>query len=417
MWCAAFSFYVEEHVAVHLATPLDQVSTHGRLLCTAFIVALLLPASLAPRGWRLHIISVPAAIFFLFEMLLGARILMASISRTAAAKITLVVYPHDLCPSWHGVCQAVDAQDWEDAHKVVRCIALTACVYIAGCCYQLVINSSAIVRGHRLMGTSGNPQWAAMLIGMALPAACYLVARASEPIAWRVTLAAFVALMIIMLLWTGSRTGILIATSGILFSFWSRLGRFLAVGLLIGLFVLLALQIYNESTASLTDMFTRGDTRSQVWSAMVDTFASNPAFGAMDNGYNVRENSYLAVAANMGLFGLVPLAAFIGATLWMLARLFRARKLLGSEKPFADVVIGSLLAILIGAGFEGYLLGTLTFPIFVIYIFLALASFALDAVTVAEHQASLPDGGMSAIQDDGGQPHLSPHGQFVEQYL
>ena len=54
LWFAAFSFYVEEHVAVPLATPLNQIRAHGRLLSTALLISLVVPAFLAVRGWHKH---------------------------------------------------------------------------------------------------------------------------------------------------------------------------------------------------------------------------------------------------------------------------------------------------------------------------------------------------------------------------
>ncbi len=228
------------------------------------------------------------------------------------------------------------------------------------------------------MGTSGNPQLAALLISMALPVTCYLVARPTEPTTWRIAFAAVAGLMVVMLLWTGSRTGITIAAMGIVLSFRARFGRFLAVGLIVGIFVLLAAQFYEESTASLAEMFTRGDTRSQVWSEMYQSFLNSPAFfGSMEGSYSTSENSYLATASTMGLFGLVPLFVFVAASLWLLYRLFLARRLLGSEKPFADLLIGSLLTIFVGANFRRVSIGNAHVPRLHHFTFISrLGSFA-----------------------------------------
>src|SRR5439155_3242181 len=115
------------------------------------------------------------------------------------------------------------------------------------------------IHGTRLHGTTGNSQHAAVFIAMVLPALCYLVGSAREPKLWRVLFAAAMGFLCILLLWTGSRTGLLMATTAVLVFFRARLRGFVAVSLFVGLFVMLALQVYSESTLSVADMFSRGD--------------------------------------------------------------------------------------------------------------------------------------------------------------
>ena len=176
------------------------------------------------------------------------------------------------------------------------------------------VNRSAVLAGGRLMGITGNPQGMALMVAVSLLPAAYLVARPAEPKFWRLCSGIVAGMLMMMLLWTGSRTGVLIAAVGVTATFWSRLGRFVAVGLVTGLVAWLAIQVYSESTVTIAEMFTRGDTRSQVWRALWEGFLSSPAFGKMEGVYGTGESSYLAVASEMGLFGLVPLCAFLFAT-------------------------------------------------------------------------------------------------------
>ena len=125
----------------------------------------------------------------------------------------------------------------------------------------------------------------------------------------------------------------------------------------------------------------------------------------------------MSVAAYMGIYGLIPLAAFIGSTIWALVKLFRVRQLLGEEKAFADMAIGGVVALLIGAVFEGYFLGTLTFPVFAIYLYLGFVNFGLDAVEVASHTTSMHAGAIpaSALGEDSMQIPGPNH--YVEQFV
>src|SRR5205823_1189413 len=135
-----------------------------------------------------------------------------------------------------------------------------------------------------------------------IPVICYFIIRRGQRMIWRVALCALVGFLIIMLVWTGSRTGVLMALVGLTVLFRARIGRLALSGVAIGVFVLLALQIYNESTASFSDMFIRGDTRSHVWGTLLEQFRDHLAWGAMGEQFSVGESSYLSVAANMGLF-------------------------------------------------------------------------------------------------------------------
>lgn len=410
MWFAAMSFYVEQFNVVRLSFPLDQVQNQGRNGTTAFLAALLLPAIAAPRGWRFRPLAIPLLLLFVFEMVLSMRIMMAGVMSRGA--LSVFIYGMMFIVLGWGASKWM--QDWNSARSLVRCVGAAAGVYIVGVCYQLAANRGAIVRGSRLMGTSGNAQLAALLFSLAVPATAYVVARAGEKVWVRVLFGWILGMEILFLLWTGSRTGTLIALIGILLMFWSRIGRLLAVSMLVGVVIFLSLQIYEESTLSIAGMMQRGDTRSHVWRDMLNAFISSPLMGIMEGQYGVGENSYLSVAANLGLFGLLPLAAFVLATGAMMYKLFRVRSVLVEDKLFIDMVIGGAGSLLIGAFFEGYLLGTLTFPVFALYIYLALGAFALDAADVARYEAATAiDPALAEQYGVLGEPLP---GHYIEQY-
>jgi hypothetical protein len=182
----------------------------------------------------------------------------------------------------------------------------------------------------------------------------------------------------------------LMAATGIVLFFRARIGKILLISLLSGIFVYLAMQIYNESTLAFTDMFLRGDTRSQVWSSMWQNFLEHKLWGGMAEEFGVGENSYLAVASNFGLVGLVPMCLFLIATAWNLFRLARVRKFLGEQVLLADACTATLIALAVGAMFEAYIMGTLSFAVMCCYIFLSIITFILDAVAVSATQPQLP---------------------------
>ncbi len=280
-------------------------------------------------------------------------------------------------------------QTWDDAHKMLRCLMGAGALHIVTTFYQLLVNRSAMITNNRLMGVSGNPQEFAVVLAISLIPSAYLLSRPAEPKFWRVCGGIVAGMQMMLLLWTGSRTGILMAAVGITAVFWSRLGRFVAVGLITGLIAWLAIQLYSESTLTIADMFQRGDTRTQVWRSLWEGFLSNPVFGLMESGYGTGESSYLTIACGMGLFGLVPLAAFLLATFAGMFKLIRVRATLGREKALVDMIIGGIVSLLVGAVFEAYLLGTIVLPVFALFIYLTLMGFVVDVVKVSANQREL----------------------------
>src|SRR5439155_211827 len=124
--------------------------------------------------------------------------------------------------------------------------------------------------------------------------------------------------------------------------------------------VYFALMVFTESTMHITDIITRGDTRTRAWMIWWEQFRQNMAWGVMETQFGIGESSYLSAAANMGLFALIPMAAFMGATAWSLIKLQRIRRRLGEHVMMADLITAGLLALAVGAMFEGYLLVTMT---------------------------------------------------------
>jgi hypothetical protein len=400
LWCATLSFQVDigETRAVILAPPLEQLQLNARPLCLALIFTLLVPTFLASRGWRRHLLGAGVLAFFFFEIVLGARIAMSDASMRG--QLSLVVYGLLFVTFAWGLARWL--QGWVDARKAVRVVVIAGAIFVLGTAYQLLMARTSIVRQNRLYGTAGNPQHAGMVLAMTLPPLCYLIIRKGQRYVWRLSLGALGGVASLMLLWTGSRTGILVALTGLLLFFRTRIGRLLGVAMIASIFVLAAMQIYTESTAPFSEMFLRGDTRSHVWSAMLEQFWNNPAMGAMGESFGVGENSYLAIACSMGLTGLIPIAIayfFVGRQLW---RLQRVRKQFGEHLLLADLVTASLVSFAVGAMFEGYLLGTITFPVLNLYINLILLRFLLDAAEVMQQQQP-PDesGGAETFESQG----------------
>jgi hypothetical protein len=378
LFVSTLSFRTEygSTAVVHLAFPIEQIRNQGRAICLALLIALLVPLVMRRRGWRRKFLVGGAGMFFLFQLVWTFRTAIAGFGERAILSAIIYVLIFLVV----GIGVSLWLEDWADVHRAVRCIGVAGILFLLGTCYQLAINRSAALGNGRLYGISANPQFAGVLIAVSLPPCLYLLARRGESKLWRMALIASVGFLILLLLWTGSRTGVLAAAVGIGLLFRARLGKWVLVGLATAVFVVLALQIYGESAASgMEHVLDTTNTRSAVWHELLHEFQESPLWGQMDE-YDVQENSYLSTAAHAGLFGLAPLLLVILLVSWTLLKLQRLRRHLGEHALVADLVIAGLTSIGVAAIFEGILLGTLTISVFAIYIYLAIAAFLLDAV-------------------------------------
>ena len=91
---------------------------------------------------------------------------------------------------------------------------------------QVVVNRSAAGINGRFSGTAGNPQHAATCIAAILPSVLVLLARKQESKLIRLMLVSTVALLLLLLGMTGSRTGVLMLAVGVIVLFRKRLGGF-----------------------------------------------------------------------------------------------------------------------------------------------------------------------------------------------
>ncbi|MEM9414593.1 MAG: O-antigen ligase family protein, partial [Planctomycetota bacterium] len=184
-------------------------------------------------------------------------------------------------------------------------------------------------------------------------------------------------LAIVFLLGTGSRTGALMLAVGTLLFFRLRIFKLLFVAPIIGAFVALVWRYTTDVTVASNRLLETTNTREGKWQTMLADFASHPLIGTGSN--KTPENSYLATAANSGLLGLFAMAVFVCMLLHAVVAVTMARNSLGALKEVPNLVIAGIGALLIGAVFEAFLLGTLNFVLVVLFAYMGLLATALDA--------------------------------------
>jgi O-antigen ligase/polysaccharide polymerase Wzy-like membrane protein len=375
IWVSTLGSYDKIWIDNTLVFPLEQIRAYGRPITVGLLLALLIPTIRAQRGWRSRLILGGTVLFFLYELLFSARITAGGL--VSRGLVGAIVYILIFCVLGYGLSRWI--QTYRDVRGLLFGVMLTGALFVGGTFYQLILNRSAIVWNSRLFGTTGNPQHAGVLIALSLLVMCYLFMQERKTI-YRLLLGATIGLMVLMLIWTGSRTGVLMAVIGLGLLFRARIGKLFVISLVCGLFLYIAIGFFQESTEGVSRLVSTENTRGAVWLQMIDEFKSAPLFGMIPQEIEIQENSYLSAAARTGMIGIAVLGIAMLTIIGSLAKLQMHRANLGEHTLLADLVTAGMVSLAVGAMFEGYLLGMLSSQIFLIYIYLAILAFLLDAL-------------------------------------
>lgn len=391
-WVVAAVLYVSTTGApadMHLSfiTPLQQFREYGRPICVALLAALMIPTFRWTNQWRPRLVGLGTLLFFIYEMLSAARTL--STGDFGKGFFGLIVFVLIFLTLAIGLGRWL--QTMEHAKAALASIVGAGALVIAGTLIQYSVSRGSVIYGGRLLGTTSNANFLGTLLAVVLVPMLYFVAHTGATLRWRLFCALTAVLSMIMIVWTGSRTGAFMGITGFLVFFRRRLGRFTATALLCAVFGILGWAFFSPDS-SLLDRFTNiHDTRSAVWGRMYQEFLAHPltgASGGSTEGHS--ENSYLLVASRTGMLGLVPFGLALICIGGAIFRLIRVRRLLGPDRDMVDLLYASFFSLALGGMFEGYLFGTFSIPLLSIYVYLAIMTFLIDYAAVAERE-SVPD--------------------------
>ncbi len=396
LWAATLAFYFNGDFDNRLAWPLEQIRAQGRGISAALLVLLTIPSIAARSPLRSRVIGGGAWAMFLFQLAVSVRhAMVGDLDRGVVGGFVLIL---TFLVLGYGVPKWVQTID--DAKKILRVLAGVAGLFVLGTIYQLAMNASAIKVQGRLMGTTGNPQHAGTILALCIPAICYMVITRTERFRWRFIAAGLVGIMVVFLLWSGSRTCVGMAAISLIVLFRFQFRRVLLMALVGGISVAAVFYFYRGTDDIVNEhLISTEDTRSAVWAGQFHDFMRAPLFGSLEQGsFGVGENSYLATASNFGIFGTAPLLLSVGLTSWGMIRLWRCRARLGQHAMLAELIVAGLLAAGVGALFEGYLVATLAFPMYFVYIYQGMLYFLLQ-VAESPQFVQVPASAMQEYDD------------------
>jgi hypothetical protein len=280
-------------------------------------------------------------------------------------------------------------QSREQIVMALRFIALAGAAYIVGVGIQFFINRGVMLRPpqSRLSGLSGNPQ--SVAISFSVFALVSLWLFLFDPMRrFRLFWAGVLGASLVILVWTGSRTGVGMTAVGMSFAFYRRFGRLILlapVGLIIGLIG------YNylagQGVEFVADrLVSTQNTREESWRIQWDRFTTSPAIG-VGVEETKSENSYLyalaAFGAGMGL--LVVLLVIVSAAVCI--KLFMNRSRMPEEyRSICDLTLAYNALYFAGGVLEGYIMARVGSHLIFMSIFAAIAATLLR---LARHQPAL----------------------------
>ncbi len=391
------------------AFPLQTMRQLGRPITFTLLLLLLVLALRTPRGWRQACYPKPLQALVLLQAVLLLKVFLEGDILFGLLAVT--TYLSLIMMVVRGPSRWLQTES--DFVWAMQALALTGAVFLTASLYQASVSSAPMLIVHGLfMGTTGNPQAAAILLMALVPSLLFLLLYPNQP-TWQRGLWLILLLSTgYALVLTGSRMGMLATLVGLAVFFGQRSSRWLklGLGLVIGAAMMatlvdvqvLANVIGQATPAKLTSL---ENTRAMVWQAQWNTFLSNPLFGAPLTGERLGfgENSWLAVAAATGIVGLAAAGYFAYQCLKFMLKLSRIGSRIPQYRLHCDTVIMGLSVLLVGSILEAYLLGLITFALLALGIYLVLGQFLIE-VDRHESQRRLPPVSASALYPIWPQP-------------
>ena len=374
-----------------LIGPLQALRDSSRPLTVIFLFSLCLSAPRTDRGWRMSFVLFATLAFYVFQSMYLLRLLLAGESVRSILGILTdgllfvgIVY---------GLGRRIQSQ--LDVDSILRALSIASALFLACNIMQLGFGYGQAIGQGRFMGVSGNPQLAGFVCAVFVIVNCYSHSRSSLKSWMSYYHAIQIGLLLMLIVWSGSRMSALSVAVGLIFFYRLRIGKILVFGIVSGIVLFIAVSLFPDSLTKV-DRFTSGlDTRSAVWAARIDDFKSNPLFGTIgaqnDQEVNASESSYLSTAALMGVTGLLLLALTVFSMVTSAIKCWIHRRCTNFSTESADIVIAGIAMILFASIFEGFFLGILSMAVVFLYLLLTIAAYLLDAASQPENEAEPSD--------------------------
>lgn len=259
---------------------------------------------------------------------------------------------------------------------VLRLVGLVAAAWIGASLIQYLRDPSVLTLGgggSRFQGMLSNPQHAAALLAMTSIVSAWLVLNDPKR-RYRLLWTAVAGVGVLLLLWTGSRTGLGMCVVGAAFVFYPKLGSsILFLPFVAGAFYL-GLQFITGSGSEVdfSRLLSTENTRARSWASLLSTAAAHPILGVGTterNAFEGSENSFLYGIASFGMgMGVLILLLMLVSGVTVL-RLWRMRPEMSPlERRLTDLIVAINAMYFAGSVFEGYIIARVGSPLVMLMI-------------------------------------------------
>ena len=252
------------------------------------------------------------------------------------------------------------ASTYDGAIKILRTIMFVSVLWACGSALEFVKNPQNVLTPQgRFFGILANPQHAAVLTSSFTMMALWLLMN-DRVKRLRILWLALVAINLIFLIWTGSRTGALMLIVGLCVVLYRRIGRAVLFLPLIAMMFFGLVYLADELGIyrNLDRLVSVENTREGIITKAIYVLQTNPwiGIGWTESGFS--ESSYLLGFAAYGILMFAIMVVFLMHSLWLTGRLFFWRGRLEPEaRNLADVFCAFNAMYFAGAAFEGFMLG------------------------------------------------------------
>jgi len=373
--------------------PIQSLRTEAYIICGAL---LFLAGLLHVNRLNLGAIAIPAGLYTLMGVYNG----LANIYHLGPSEGVITTLHAFLTMGSLALVIPAMLNELDDWYRLLRVFMVTMAVWMVCVLIQVGVNPNAITLGnaYRFTGLTGNPQHAATLMAITTMVALWLWLNENH-IRYKPLWGVMGAISVVMLGWTGSRTGALMTVMGSTFILYSRIGRailLLPVGA-IGAVVFATILQNLGIDLGLDRLTSTEDTRSAAWNNMLSIALQNPVLGAGTAFSGNSENSYLYAAASYGVLSFLLLIGAVGGSLLYAVRLLKAKPIVETHfSKLCDLCAGVYVAFAVGAMTEGFAIARVSVMVVLYMMFLGMGTRILQGV-----RWQIMTGNYAQERDDG----------------
>ena len=134
-----------------------------------------------------------------------------------------------------------------DVDSILRALSIASALFLACNIIQLGFGYGQAIGQGRFMGVSGNPQLAGFVSAVFVIVNCYSHSRSSFKSWMSYYHAIQIGLLLMLIVWSGSRMSALSVAVGLMFFYRLRIGKILVFGIVSGIVLFIAVSFFPDS--------------------------------------------------------------------------------------------------------------------------------------------------------------------------